>query len=342
MEGEINKLISVFKNRYSDFYTANEAIIKQTIILPLFINLGWDIYDSEEVFPEYSTGGQRVDYSLRLEKQNKVFIEAKKIREDLSIHQEQLLQYAFKAGIEVAVLTNGFKWWFYLPLNPGDWKDRRCCSIDMIHQDENEIIKNFINFLSKENILSGKSIEHLKSAKTLYQQKQSEDEERTRTTISDNKNEYNRGNYVEKGYIDVQDNFFVKRIVDGCNLFGYNYKGFQRGFVKHPIEAGRRLWFPKIVNKGDWDNEIIDGGKTIIERSEIGWRKKLSEDPELIDPFNSDERVTFTGEIDSFGQYGYRFRGVYLIDKEMTKEKGVGIYKRIDTRVKIYKPLSEI
>jgi hypothetical protein len=155
-----------------------------------------------------------------------------------------------------------------------------------------------------------------------------------------NPDNISKAGLFEKGHIDVQDNFFVRTIVEGCNLFGCNYRACFRALYKHPYEPGKRLWFPKTVNKGDWDNEVINDGEIIIEKSEDGWRKKLSEDPELTDPFNSDERVTFTGEIDPFGQYGYRFRGVFLIDKEITKEKCIGIYRRIDTKTKIHKSLN--
>ena len=174
MEEKIRDIINRIRGQHDDLFSKSEAVIKQIIILPILEALGWNIHDYNEVFPEYSTGNKRVDYSLRKSGENKVFIEVKKIREELAMHQEQLLQYAFSSGIEVAVLTNGLSWWFYLPLNPGDWKDRKCCSIDIIHQEESEIIKNFINFFAKENIVSEKSLEYLKSAKEIYKQKQVE------------------------------------------------------------------------------------------------------------------------------------------------------------------------
>ena len=71
--------------------TFDEASTKQAIILPLLQLLGWQTYDIDEVTPEFSVGGRKVDYSLRLSKRNEVFLEVKKPSEDLDKHQEQLL-----------------------------------------------------------------------------------------------------------------------------------------------------------------------------------------------------------------------------------------------------------
>ncbi len=334
IEKELKELIINIKNNCDDLGLANEAAIKQTLILPLFRVLGWNINDFNEVFPEYSTGNKRVDYSLKEKGENKVFIEVKKVREDLAMHQEQLLQYAFSDGVEIAVLTNGLSWWFYLPLNPGDWKSRKCFSIDITQQEE-EIVKNFINFLEKENVLSKKSLENLKFAKEIYKQKEDENREKFRSI--EYRTTYNKPDYEEKGYIDVKDNIFFKKIVDVCNLFGYNYKGCQRGWVRHPIEKGRFLWFPKIDYSGKWENRISADGLTMTERTKMeNDNNKFISQYFLYDNFDA-ERVAFAGEIDPLGKFGYNFKGVFQIDKEVSQREGIAIHKRIDTRVKTYK-----
>lgn len=136
----------------------DETAIKQTVILRLLADLDWNIFDRDEVFPEYGIEGKRVDYSLRNNNNNKVFIEAKKPKENLEDHQEQLLNYSFKEGVQLAILTNGVTWWFYLPLQKGSWTNRKFYTIDFKNQTETEISEKLIQFLSKENILSDKSI----------------------------------------------------------------------------------------------------------------------------------------------------------------------------------------
>lgn len=143
----------------------DEATTKQAIILRLLSALSWNIFDTSEVKPEYSVSSKRVDYSLRINNANKVFLEVKKVTEDLENHQEQLLNYSFQEGVKLAILTNGITWWFYLPLNEGNWEQRRFYAIDIIQQDQSDIAKKFIDFLGKESV---KNEEAVKKAEQIY------------------------------------------------------------------------------------------------------------------------------------------------------------------------------
>ncbi|MBI9084690.1 MAG: hypothetical protein JEZ11_13930 [Desulfobacterales bacterium] len=143
----------------------DEANTKQAIILRPLSILRWNIFDTSEVQPEYSVSSKRVDYSLRINNTNKVFIEVKKVTEDLDSHQEQLLNYSFQEGVKLAILTNGITWWFYLPLNEGNWEQRRFYAIDIIQQDSSDIASKFIDFLAKENVKNENS---LKKAEQIY------------------------------------------------------------------------------------------------------------------------------------------------------------------------------
>ena len=138
----------------------DEVATKQAIVLRLLSILNWDTFNIDEVTPEYSISGRKVDYSLRVGGINKVFIESKKIREELENHQKQLLDYSFQEGIKLAILTNGITWWFYLPLHEGSWKQRRFYTIDVLQQETEEIVSKFIDFLSKENIVNGVAIQN--------------------------------------------------------------------------------------------------------------------------------------------------------------------------------------
>jgi hypothetical protein len=103
----------------------DEAATKQAIVVRILSFLGWDIFNIDEVTPEYSVGEERVDYSLRIGNANKVFIEVKKIEEELEKHQEQLLSYSYRQGVRLSILTNGVTWWFYLPWQEGSWEQRK-------------------------------------------------------------------------------------------------------------------------------------------------------------------------------------------------------------------------
>jgi len=146
-------------------FPSDEASVKQFIVLRLLSLLDWEIFNLKEVIPEYSIKGKKVDYCLRINDTAKVFIEVKNINEDLSSpnHQEQLLDYAFREGIKLAILTNGKTWEFYLPLTEGSWEQRKFFTIDTVQQEVGEVVKNFTNFLLKDNIISGESFEKANS-----------------------------------------------------------------------------------------------------------------------------------------------------------------------------------
>jgi predicted type IV restriction endonuclease len=147
---EIRENISLF--------TWDEASIKSGVVLRLLSDLKWNPFDVNEVKPEYTVESGRVDFSLRVNGSNKVFIEVKRLNENLEPHQEQLLNYSFREGVKLAVLTNGFTWWFYLPLHEGSWEQRRFYTADFVEQDTNSIAERFIELLAKPHIASGEAI----------------------------------------------------------------------------------------------------------------------------------------------------------------------------------------
>lgn len=156
-------------NRKLDSF--DEAATKQVVILRILSLLGWDIYNVDEVTPEYQVAGTKVDYSLRHSGKNKAFIEVKRAGESLDRHQEQLLNYSFKEGIQLAILTNGITWWFYLPLQEANWEQRKFYTIDIYDQASDDIVDRLIEYLSKANVITGKAVE---SARSTYRTRQKE------------------------------------------------------------------------------------------------------------------------------------------------------------------------
>ena len=161
----IEELITFIENlkRNPNLSKFDEASTKQGIILPILHLLGWETYNIDEVKPEYSVENRRVDYSLRLNDTNEVFIEAKGAGASLENHEEQLLDYAFRQGVELAALTNGITWSLYLPTKKGDWKARKFYTIDVIQQESKDAAQKFVDLLSKGNVQSGNSLQNAES-----------------------------------------------------------------------------------------------------------------------------------------------------------------------------------
>ena len=142
----------------------DETATKQYIVIPILRSLGW--HDSNlytlEVYPEKKVGSGKVDYALRHGETSLVFIECKRWGTRIEKFQEQICQYAFQAGIEIAVITNGKIWDFYLPHLTSTperriipWEDRIFCSIDL--EIQQEAISDFQKYLSKSNVEQGKA-----------------------------------------------------------------------------------------------------------------------------------------------------------------------------------------
>ena len=160
MNEKLLHFIEALKNRkgserldYSD-----EAATKQGIVLRILSFLNWDAFNIDEVRPEYVVDTGRIDYSLKINGKDRVFIEVKRAGEELDGHEEQLLNYSFKAGVRIAILTNGIEWWFYLPLNEGSWEQRKFYTIDVLQQESDDVVCKFIDFISRDNVGNEKAI----------------------------------------------------------------------------------------------------------------------------------------------------------------------------------------
>ncbi|MDR3222380.1 MAG: type I restriction enzyme HsdR N-terminal domain-containing protein [Methanobrevibacter sp.] len=157
---ELKNFITNIKHENENYYSFSEENTKQKFITPLINYLKWNIFDPKDVSMENQVGNLKVDYSLKHNNVNKVFIEAKRVSEKLEKHQEQLLNYSFRAGVKIAILTNGLKWWFYLPLSEEPWEKRRFLIINIKEDKTEDIVKNFITFLGKNNVINGFAIKN--------------------------------------------------------------------------------------------------------------------------------------------------------------------------------------
>lgn len=137
----------------------DEATTQQCLVLPVFRKLGWDDTDPKEVTTQYSVGSGRCDYALSVSSDKKVLCEVKTPSEnDLSKHERQLVNYAFERGAELAVLTNGVSWWFYLPMLKGPWERRKFFTVDIRSQSPEDAAERLEDFLGKGNVTNGKAV----------------------------------------------------------------------------------------------------------------------------------------------------------------------------------------
>jgi len=138
---------------------SNEASVSQGIVLRLLYALSWPAYDTQIVYPEYSLEGRRVDYALcHPAGKPIVFVEVKQIGQTEGA-ERQLFEYAFHAGVPLAILTDGQEWNFFLPGEQGDYGERRVYKLDIIEREISECVFRLNRYLLYDAIVSGAAIE---------------------------------------------------------------------------------------------------------------------------------------------------------------------------------------
>lgn len=143
----------------------SEAAVSQGILLPALLELGWPVFDTSVVAPEYSLEGRRVDFALCYPADRPVvFLEVKKVGISKGADR-QLFEYAFHVGVPMAVLTDGQEWNFYLPGEQGRYHERRAYKLDLLERSIEEVGDRLGRYLGYERVCSG---EALKAARSDY------------------------------------------------------------------------------------------------------------------------------------------------------------------------------
>lgn len=111
---ELANKIQSFKNDI-----LNEEATKNSCILPFLSILGYDIHNPQEVVPEYIAdigikNGEKVDFTIAIDNEASMLVEAKTICTNLNKHYSQLFRYfSVVDGAKVGILTDGVEYQFY-------------------------------------------------------------------------------------------------------------------------------------------------------------------------------------------------------------------------------------
>jgi very-short-patch-repair endonuclease len=148
--------------------------------------------------------------------------------------------------------------------------------------------------------------------------------------------EQNPQTYIDKGYIDLKDDCAFRTSVDAANCFGNDYKpmGIWTGGAKHPKEAGKIIWFPKLFRNGKWDNRISNDETEIQEICELP--NKANNHIDEVKRKGIYKRIVFARVKGPLGDIMYRFKGEYQLDLNATNYTDGLLWRRISDRVKTY------
>lgn len=147
----------IFRNKvqqYSDkFDTMTEEATKNAIIMPFLVLLGYDVFDPEEIIPEYTCDvagkkGEKIDYVILHDGEPTVLIEAKRAGLKLQKQQQgQLYRYFSTNRCRLAVLTNGITYSFFSDINaPNVMDDEPFLSFNILEDDEELFLSSLEQF----------------------------------------------------------------------------------------------------------------------------------------------------------------------------------------------------
>lgn len=108
-----------------------EEATKNAVIMPLIRTLGFDVFDLNQVIPEFTSDvgtkkGEKVDYALKIKDQICILVEAKPISVDLGQAQyNQLFRYFSVTEARIAMLTNGQQIWFFTDIDEVNKMDKK-------------------------------------------------------------------------------------------------------------------------------------------------------------------------------------------------------------------------
>ncbi len=116
-------------DRIKDKVNTEEAT-KTAFIMPFIQLLGYDIFNPEEVMPEYiadigSKKGEKVDYVIMQDEIPAIIIECKHWKEDTDAHNSQLHRYYSNIKARFGIMTNGITYDFYTDLEEPNIMDSK-------------------------------------------------------------------------------------------------------------------------------------------------------------------------------------------------------------------------
>jgi hypothetical protein len=157
-----------------------EEATKNAFIMPFIQSLGYDVFNPIEVVPEFISDiglkkGEKIDYAIFKDGLPTILIECKHWKENLNIHDGQLLRYFHVSKAKFGLLTNGVQYRFYTDLvepNKMDEKPFLEFEINSIKDNQIEELKKFHKSVFDTNsiINTASELKYTNELKILIQQ----------------------------------------------------------------------------------------------------------------------------------------------------------------------------
>jgi predicted type IV restriction endonuclease len=140
----LNQIASKITKQKSSI--ATEQATKSAFIMPFIASLGYDVFDPEEVIPEFTSDvgikkGEKVDYAISIGSKISLIIECKMVDARLDAQNEsQLHRYFHTTEARIGILTDGIIYKFYTDLDePNKMDNKPFLEFSIMHIDDSII-----------------------------------------------------------------------------------------------------------------------------------------------------------------------------------------------------------
>ena len=146
--------------------TLTEEATKNAFVMPFLQALGYDVFNPLEIVPEFTCDigtkkGEKVDYAILRNDSPVIIIECKHWKQELTLHDNQLLRYFTVSTASFGVLTNGIVYKFYTDLKEDNKMDEKpfleVNLTDLSDHHIEELKKFHKSYFDIENIISSAS-----------------------------------------------------------------------------------------------------------------------------------------------------------------------------------------
>lgn len=157
---------------------ATEEATKTAFIMPFISALGYDVFDPEEVIPEFTADigikkGEKVDYAIAVNGKISMLIECKMVNARLDAQYEsQLHRYFHTTEARIGVLTDGITYKFYTDLDEPNKMDNKPFLEFSVQQVDEIVISELKKFTKSsfninELLSSASELKYTKSIKNI-------------------------------------------------------------------------------------------------------------------------------------------------------------------------------
>lgn len=156
-----------------------EEATKNAFIMPFLQSLGYDVFNPTEVVPEFVCDigikkGEKIDYAIFKDGKPTILVECKDWRQNLNVHDGQLLRYFHVSKAKFGLLTNGIIYRFYSDLvEPNKMDEKPFLEFNITEIKDNHIdeLKKFhkANFDAESIVNTASELKYTNELKQLLQ-----------------------------------------------------------------------------------------------------------------------------------------------------------------------------